>query len=410
MRCCAVSMPTLLELQRGFLSALLDGSLEPARGEIVAATLGAGSAACDLCEQRRGEFHREPAAQLPRDPPPGGRRLFQPMRARVSRRGIRHVPETCSMSARRFPRFGRSATATMSFAILRISRGWSGSTRRRSPPPITRPSISGGSAASRPRSTAACAFGCIHPRGCSQSDYPALAIWQANVGSDAEPEVIDLGQGADRLLSRARRARRRDAAGPATANSHFCNSSPATRRSARRSTRPRRATPNSMRPPVCAGSSSIGWSSISLQPAPRTHRQVDPMPALDKILAPDRIAATRARSAASARGARRPLVRQLAISEIRLDQAQFLGRDAVSVRKRIPHTGAVAARRPRLPELSANCSFPACSCSGSRAASGRSACSRSMRWRSSPMRTCCCPRASRPHSRSTCCGARSSFS
>jgi hypothetical protein len=32
------------------------------------------------------------------------------------------------------------------------------------------------------------------------SDYPCLKIWQANVGSDGEPEVIDLAMGPDRLL------------------------------------------------------------------------------------------------------------------------------------------------------------------------------------------------------------------
>lgn len=32
------------------------------------------------------------------------------------------------------------------------------------------------------------------------SGFPAHAIWQANVGSAAEPEAIDLGRGADRLL------------------------------------------------------------------------------------------------------------------------------------------------------------------------------------------------------------------
>jgi hypothetical protein len=32
------------------------------------------------------------------------------------------------------------------------------------------------------------------------SKYPCLAIWEANVGSDAEPELIDLGAGPDRVL------------------------------------------------------------------------------------------------------------------------------------------------------------------------------------------------------------------
>jgi hypothetical protein len=32
------------------------------------------------------------------------------------------------------------------------------------------------------------------------SQYPVLAIWQANVGSAADPEIIDLDQGGDRLL------------------------------------------------------------------------------------------------------------------------------------------------------------------------------------------------------------------
>jgi len=32
------------------------------------------------------------------------------------------------------------------------------------------------------------------------SDYPCLRIWQANVGGDGEPEVIDLAMGPDRVL------------------------------------------------------------------------------------------------------------------------------------------------------------------------------------------------------------------
>jgi hypothetical protein len=32
------------------------------------------------------------------------------------------------------------------------------------------------------------------------SQFPCVAIWQANVGSDAEPEPIDLGSGPDRVL------------------------------------------------------------------------------------------------------------------------------------------------------------------------------------------------------------------
>jgi hypothetical protein len=32
------------------------------------------------------------------------------------------------------------------------------------------------------------------------ADYPCLRIWEANVGSDAEPEPIDLAEGPDRLL------------------------------------------------------------------------------------------------------------------------------------------------------------------------------------------------------------------
>ena len=32
------------------------------------------------------------------------------------------------------------------------------------------------------------------------SEFPCLEIWEANVGSDAEPELIDLGAGPDRVL------------------------------------------------------------------------------------------------------------------------------------------------------------------------------------------------------------------
>jgi hypothetical protein len=38
-----------------------------------------------------------------------------------------------------------------------------------------------------------------------ESPFPALRIWQANVASDAEPEIIDLASGADRLSLMRRR-------------------------------------------------------------------------------------------------------------------------------------------------------------------------------------------------------------
>ncbi len=40
-----------------------------------------------------------------------------------------------------------------------------------------------------------------------ESRYPALRIWEANVGSDAEPEPIDLRSGGDRLALACRRLR-----------------------------------------------------------------------------------------------------------------------------------------------------------------------------------------------------------
>jgi len=42
---------------------------------------------------------------------------------------------------------------------------------------------------------------CLHPSArLFASKYPCVAIWEANVGSDAEPELIDLGGGPDRAL------------------------------------------------------------------------------------------------------------------------------------------------------------------------------------------------------------------
>jgi hypothetical protein len=41
----------------------------------------------------------------------------------------------------------------------------------------------------------------LHPSArLFSSPYPAIAIWEANVASDAEPEVMDLDRGADRVL------------------------------------------------------------------------------------------------------------------------------------------------------------------------------------------------------------------
>jgi hypothetical protein len=42
---------------------------------------------------------------------------------------------------------------------------------------------------------------CLHPSArLFASEFPCLNIWEANVGSDAEPELIDLGTGPDRAL------------------------------------------------------------------------------------------------------------------------------------------------------------------------------------------------------------------
>ena len=42
---------------------------------------------------------------------------------------------------------------------------------------------------------------CLHPSArLFASNYPCLRVWEANVGSDAEPELIDLDSGPDRVL------------------------------------------------------------------------------------------------------------------------------------------------------------------------------------------------------------------
>ena len=42
---------------------------------------------------------------------------------------------------------------------------------------------------------------CLHPSArLFASKYPCVRIWEANVGNDAEPELIDLGTGPDRAL------------------------------------------------------------------------------------------------------------------------------------------------------------------------------------------------------------------
>jgi hypothetical protein len=42
---------------------------------------------------------------------------------------------------------------------------------------------------------------CLHPSArLFASKFPCVAVWEANVGSDAEPELIDLGAGPDRAL------------------------------------------------------------------------------------------------------------------------------------------------------------------------------------------------------------------
>jgi hypothetical protein len=62
----------------------------------------------------------------------------------------------------------------------------------------------------RQRNVAPSAYGALrfdlHPAlRLFESEFPALRIWEANVESDAEPEPIDLGAGADRLaITRAR--------------------------------------------------------------------------------------------------------------------------------------------------------------------------------------------------------------
>jgi hypothetical protein len=42
---------------------------------------------------------------------------------------------------------------------------------------------------------------CLHPSvRLFASKYPCVGVWEANVGSDAEPELMDLGAGPDRVL------------------------------------------------------------------------------------------------------------------------------------------------------------------------------------------------------------------
>jgi hypothetical protein len=42
---------------------------------------------------------------------------------------------------------------------------------------------------------------CLHPSArLFASEFPCVRVWEANVGSDAEPELIDLGAGPDRVL------------------------------------------------------------------------------------------------------------------------------------------------------------------------------------------------------------------
>jgi hypothetical protein len=188
------------------------------------------------------------------------------------------------------------------------------------------------------------------------SEYPVLAIWEANVGSAEEPAIIDLAQGGDRLLL-IRTARglemRRQSDGAYAFLEQITHGAVL-----RRGDRGRDDARCELRcNRVFATLRDRSRDRRLFDAIDSLIRQVGPMSSLDRALGARPLGRARARSSAASRRARRALVRQLAIFEVRLDQAQFLGQHDLSVRERIPHAACFRRMSQRLPVPSANCSF-----------------------------------------------------
>jgi hypothetical protein len=192
-------MPTLPELQQGFLSALLDGSHEPVRGEIVAAGLSPAQRLAIYANNAEANFIESLRLSYPAIRRLVGDAYFSQC-ARAYRE--RHPSRSGDLQhvGAAFPEFWAERHGSDEFRYLadiaRLEWLYQESLTAADHAPLDLERLVGVA----PADYAGLRFR-LHPSArLFASDYPVLAIWEANVGSDAEPEIIDLAQGADRLL------------------------------------------------------------------------------------------------------------------------------------------------------------------------------------------------------------------
>lgn len=192
-------MPTLPELQRDFMSALLDGSHSSAQNEIVAAGVApelrlaiyAGNSESNFIESLRLSF---PAIlRLVGDA--YFTQCAREFRAKhPSRSGdLQHTGEA-------FPDYWAARHGLDQYRYLgdiaRLEWLYQEALTAADHTPFDLARLAGVESAHYE----ALRFR-LHPSArLFASDYPALAVWEANVGSAADPEFIDLSQGGDRLL------------------------------------------------------------------------------------------------------------------------------------------------------------------------------------------------------------------
>jgi len=192
-------MPTLPELQRDFMQAVLEGSCAPLLGEIVAGAVApmqrlaiyANNAETNFIESLRLSF---PAIRRLVGDAYFTRCAREYRTKHPSRSGdLQHVGEA-------FPdywadRHGRDEFRYLA-DIARLEWFYQETLMGADHAPFDLERL----AAIAPAQYDGLRFR-LHP--CARlfaSKYPALPIWEANVGSAAEPEIIDLRRGGDQLL------------------------------------------------------------------------------------------------------------------------------------------------------------------------------------------------------------------
>ncbi len=192
-------MPTLPELQQGFMRALLEGTYEPVHAEIVAGALAPAQRLAIYANNAETNFIESLRLSFPAILRLVGDAYFtqcaREYRAQhPSRSGdLQHTGEA-------FPEYWAKRHGRDEFRYLadvaRLEWLYQEALTAADCAPFDLARLG----AVAPAEYEGLRFR-LHPSARTfESDFPALAIWEANVQSAAEPEIIDLSRGGDRLL------------------------------------------------------------------------------------------------------------------------------------------------------------------------------------------------------------------